>query len=32
VRSLLARLEIAKINLPGGVFCRRRAGRLFLEM
>jgi hypothetical protein len=31
VRSLLARLEIAKINLPGNVFCRRRAGRLFLE-
>lgn len=32
VRSLLTRLEIAKINLPRGVFCRRRAGRLFLEM
>jgi tRNA(Ile)-lysidine synthase len=31
VRSLLHRLEIAKINLPRGVFCRRRAGRLFLQ-
>jgi tRNA(Ile)-lysidine synthase len=31
VRSLLNHLEIAKINLPRGVFCRRRAGRLFLE-
>ena len=31
VRSLLTRLEIAKINLPRGVFCRRRAGRLFLQ-
>ena len=31
VRSLLTRLEIAKINLPRGAFCRRRAGRLFLQ-
>jgi tRNA(Ile)-lysidine synthase len=31
VRSLLTRLEIAKINLPRGAFCRRRGGRLFLQ-
>ncbi len=31
VRSLLTRLEIAKINLPRGAFCRRREGRLFLQ-
>jgi tRNA(Ile)-lysidine synthase len=31
VRSLLTCLEIAKINLPRGAFCRRRAGRLFLQ-
>ena len=31
VRSLINRVDIAKINLPRGVFCRRRAGRLFLE-
>jgi tRNA(Ile)-lysidine synthase len=31
VRSLLTQLAIAKINLPRGVFCRRRAGRLFLQ-
>jgi tRNA(Ile)-lysidine synthase len=31
VRSLLTRVEIAKINLPRGVFCRRRTGRLFLQ-
>jgi len=31
VRSLLNSLAIAKINLPRGVFCRRRAGRLFLQ-
>jgi tRNA(Ile)-lysidine synthase len=31
VRSLLTRLEIAKINLPRGAFCRRRAGRLFIQ-
>ena len=31
VRSLLNRVQIAKINLPRGLFCRRRAGRLFLE-
>jgi tRNA(Ile)-lysidine synthase len=31
VRSLLHDLAIAKINLPGGLFCRRRAGRLFLQ-
>ncbi|MBV8141347.1 MAG: tRNA lysidine(34) synthetase TilS [Verrucomicrobia bacterium] len=32
VRSLLDHLNIAKVNLPGGVFCRRRAGRLFLQL
>jgi tRNA(Ile)-lysidine synthase len=31
VRSLLNGLPVAKINLPRGVFCRRRAGRLFLQ-
>jgi tRNA(Ile)-lysidine synthase len=31
VRSLLHRVAVAKINLPQGVFCRRRAGRLFLQ-
>jgi tRNA(Ile)-lysidine synthase len=31
VRSLLNRVQIAKINLPRGLFCRRRAGRLFLQ-
>jgi tRNA(Ile)-lysidine synthase len=31
VRSLLTQLTIAKVNLPRGVFCRRRAGRLFLQ-
>jgi tRNA(Ile)-lysidine synthase len=31
VRSLVDRAQIAKVNLPGGVFCRRRAGRLFLQ-
>jgi tRNA(Ile)-lysidine synthase len=31
VRSLLDRIEIAKTNLPRGIFCRRRAGQLFLE-
>jgi tRNA(Ile)-lysidine synthase len=31
VRSLVTRWEIAKINLPGGAFCRRRGGRLFLQ-
>jgi tRNA(Ile)-lysidine synthase len=31
VRSLLDRLDVAKINLPRAVFCRRRAGRLFLQ-
>jgi tRNA(Ile)-lysidine synthase len=31
VRSLLNHVQIAKVNLPGGVFCRRRAGRLFLQ-
>ena len=31
VRSLLDRTEVAKTNLPRGIFCRRRAGRLFLE-
>jgi len=31
VRSLLDHLHIAKTNLPRDVFCRRRAGRLFLQ-
>jgi tRNA(Ile)-lysidine synthase len=31
VRSLVERTQVAKINLPRGVFCRRRAGRLFLQ-
>ncbi|MBV9107329.1 MAG: tRNA lysidine(34) synthetase TilS [Verrucomicrobia bacterium] len=31
VRSLLDRLDIARINLPRSVFCRRRAGRLYLQ-
>jgi tRNA(Ile)-lysidine synthase len=31
VRSLLDRIEIAKTNLPRGIFCRRKAGQLFLE-
>jgi tRNA(Ile)-lysidine synthase len=31
VRSLLVATKIAKINLPGGTFCRRRSGLLFLE-
>jgi tRNA(Ile)-lysidine synthase len=31
VRFLLTQLAIAKINLPRGVFCRRRDGRLFLQ-
>jgi tRNA(Ile)-lysidine synthase len=31
VRSLINCVDIAKINLPRGVFCRRRAGRLFLQ-
>jgi tRNA(Ile)-lysidine synthase len=31
VRSLLNRVQIAKINLPHGLFCRRRAGHLFLQ-
>ena len=31
VRSLLDRTEIAKVNLPGGAFCRRRSGILFIE-
>jgi len=31
IRSLLNQSAIAKINLPRGVFCRRRAGRLFLQ-
>jgi len=31
VRSLLNRPAIAKINLPLGVFCRRRSSRLFLQ-
>jgi tRNA(Ile)-lysidine synthase len=31
VRSLLNSERVAKINLPRNVFCRRRAGRLFLQ-
>ncbi len=31
VRLLVDRTQVAKINLPRGVFCRRRAGRLFLQ-
>ena len=31
VRSLLTRSKIAKVNLPRGAFCRRRAGRLFVQ-
>ena len=31
VRSLLKYERVAKINLPQNVFCRRRAGRLFLQ-
>jgi tRNA(Ile)-lysidine synthase len=31
VRSLLNRVQIAKINLPHGLFCRRRAGHMFLQ-
>lgn len=31
VRSLVDHVQIAKINLPRGVFCRRRAGRMFLQ-
>jgi tRNA(Ile)-lysidine synthase len=31
VRSLLHSERVAKINLPRNVFCRRRAGRLFLQ-
>ena len=31
VRSLLTRSKIAKVNLPRGAFCRRRAGRLFVH-
>ena len=30
VRSLLTQQEIAKVNLPAGSCCRRRAGKLFL--
>jgi tRNA(Ile)-lysidine synthase len=31
VRSLLTPSKIAKVNLPRGAFCRRRAGRLFVQ-
>src|ERR1700736_4920689 len=31
VRQTLTNTRVAKINLPGGVFCRRRAGLLFLQ-
>jgi tRNA(Ile)-lysidine synthase len=31
VRSLLHSERVAKINLPRNVFCRRRAGQLFLQ-
>jgi tRNA(Ile)-lysidine synthase len=30
-RLLIDRVEVAKINLPRGVYCRRRGGRIFLE-
>jgi tRNA(Ile)-lysidine synthase len=31
VRLLVDSTQVAKINLPRGIFCRRRAGRLFLQ-
>jgi tRNA(Ile)-lysidine synthase len=31
VRSLLTPAAVAKVNLPGGAHCRRRAGMLFIE-
>jgi tRNA(Ile)-lysidine synthase len=31
IRSLVEHTQVAKVNLPRGVFCRRRAGRLFLQ-
>jgi tRNA(Ile)-lysidine synthase len=31
VRSLVNHVQVVKTNLPRGVFCRRRAGRLFLQ-
>jgi tRNA(Ile)-lysidine synthase len=31
VRSLLAQSRTAKVNLPGASFCRRRAGKIFLQ-
>jgi tRNA(Ile)-lysidine synthase len=30
IRSLLDQVAIAKVNLPRGIFCRRRSGKLFL--
>lgn len=31
IRSLLSPSRTAKVNLPGASFCRRRAGRIFLQ-
>ena len=31
VRSMLVQQKIAKVNLPAGKCCRRRAGKLFIE-
>jgi tRNA(Ile)-lysidine synthase len=31
VRLIADPTQVAKINLPRGIFCRRRAGRLFLQ-
>ena len=32
IRSLLNQVAIAKVNLPRGIFCRRRSGKLFLSV
>ncbi len=32
IRSLLDQVAIAKVNLPQGIFCRRRSGKLFLSV
>jgi tRNA(Ile)-lysidine synthase len=32
IRSLLDQVAIAKVNLPRGIFCRRRSGKLFLSV
>jgi hypothetical protein len=31
VRGLVARIAPAKVNLAGGKFARRRAGRIFID-